>query len=192
MRKYFLFAFLLFQAGLTYGQIVLDNASFEGDPEDATMPASWQPCAKGTTPDILPGPWNVRLKASEGNTYLGLITREDGTWESIGQRTSTTVKGGECYTFSLMLANSKKYAGYNKAIKLRIWGGQTACGKEVLLGESKYINHTDWKRYEFKFLPDVDINYIIFEAQHMDGIYFHYRGNILIDDCSTIDQCDRA
>jgi len=192
MRIFLFFVAFLLQISLGSAQIVLDNASFEGEPQDATIPTGWQPCAMGTTPDILPGAWGVRLEAYEGNSYLGLITRDDGTWESIGQRTNKSISAGECYSFSMMLAHSKEYAGFNKAIKLRIWGGQTACQKDQLLGETSFINHTEWKMYEFKFLPEVDLNYIIFEAQHMDGIYFNYKGNILIDDCSVIDQCERA
>lgn len=190
--KHFLCIALVFQAIIGSSQIILDNASFEGEPQDATIPTGWQPCALGTTPDILPGFWGVKLEAFEGDSYLGLITRDDGTWESIGQRTSATIKSGDCYEFSLMLAHSKEYAGYNKAIKLRIWGGKTACSKDEIIGESPFINHTEWKKYLFKFSPDTDLNYIIFEAQHMDGIYFNYRGNILIDDCSPIQDCERV
>ena len=192
MRRHLLFLILSFQTFFLGAQIKLDNASFEGEHQDATTPAGWQDCEEGTTPDILPGPWGVKIEPYDGDSYLGLITRKNGTWESIGQRLSETMKAEECYTFSLMLAHSRDYAGYNKAIKLRIWGGRTACAKDQLLGETTFINHTDWKRYVFKFLPEVDINYIIFEAQIMDGIYFDYNGNILIDDCSSIDNCDRA
>ena len=67
-------------------QIYLTNASFEGEPQDATVPTGWFACELGTTPDILPGFWGVYSESSEGETYLGLITREDGTFESIGQR----------------------------------------------------------------------------------------------------------
>ncbi|MFK7808628.1 MAG: hypothetical protein AB8F74_12560 [Saprospiraceae bacterium] len=192
MRKSYIIISLLSFCSMAFAQVTLDNASFEGKPQDATIPTGWQPCAMGTTPDLLPGFWGVQLEAHEGDSYLGLITRDDGTFESVGQRTSQPLIGGECYTFQLMLSHSKEYAGYNKAIKLKIWGGKTACSKDQLLGESSFINHTDWKMYQFKFQPAVDINYIIFEAQHMDGVYFHYKGNILIDACSAIEQCDRA
>jgi len=174
-------------------QITLDNASFEGEPQDATVPIGWHPCAPGSTPDILPGAWGVYNEPSEGDTYMGLITRKEGSWESVGQRLSAPMKANECYNFSLDLAHSKTYANYNKPLKLKIWGGNTSCNKDILLAESTYIDHTDWKRYHFKLFPtDLTVNYIIFEAQFMDGLYFEYNGNILIDNCSEFTKCKRA
>ena len=72
-------------------QIYLRNPSFESDaPQDATMPSSWLGCNMGTTPDILPGFWGVMQEASDGNNFLGLITRRDGTYEAIAQRLDAT------------------------------------------------------------------------------------------------------
>jgi len=183
---------LLTTFGFSQKDIRLDNASFEGERQDATVPTGWQPCAEGTTPDILPGFWGVKLDPFEGESYMGLITRDDGTFESIGQRLSGPLKTGDCYRFSLALANSKDYAGYNKPIKLVIYGGRTNCSKDQLLISTEYISHQDWKKYTFQFVPEKDLNYIIFEAQYMDGLYFHYKGNILVDDCSVFKLCDRA
>lgn len=192
MKKIIFIALILANSNWIFSQITLDNPSFEGETQDATTPGGWHPCELGTTPDILPGYWGVKLEADDGDSYLGLITRKDGTWESVGQRLSEPMKSGNCFSFSLMLANSKDYSGYNKAVKLKIWGGKTSCSKDQLLGESGYINHAEWKSYQFKFFSKMDLNYIIFEAQYMDGIYFYYQGNILLDNCSTIDMCDRA
>lgn len=173
-------------------QIYFDNASFEGNPEDATMPTGWHHCLDGTTPDILPGPWNVIKEAYDGDTYLGLISRENGTWESIEQRLSSPMKKGECYQFNLMLSYTKKYAGYNLPLKLRIWGSASKCGRDQLLAETRFIRHEDWRNYEFDFYPRQDINYVIFEAHFADGVYISYKGNILLDNLSKIEKCDRA
>lgn len=187
---------LLFGASLICSlltaQVKLDNASFEGEAQDATIPIGWHPCEKGSTPDILPGSWGVYTESYEGDTYMGLITRKDGTWESVGQRLSAPMDANQCYMFSLYLAHSKTYANYNKPVKLRIWGGQSACAKDILLKETDFINHAEWKKYEFRFFSETPINYLIMEAYYMDGIYFHYNGNILIDNCSIIDPCKRA
>ena len=104
------------------GQIFLDNASFEGEPQDATTPVGWLPCERGTTPDILPGPWGVYQEASDGDTYVGLITRDDGTWESIGQRLKQTLQPKDCYTFFLDLAHSNTYAGIQFASSIENMG----------------------------------------------------------------------
>ena len=82
MNLYSKILFLLFFISSTWvspdlsAQIFFDNASFEGNPEDATMPTGWHHCLDGTTPDLLPGPWGVIKEAYDGDTYLGLISRE--------------------------------------------------------------------------------------------------------------------
>jgi len=172
------------------GQIKLVNPSFEGEPQDATVPTGWMPCELGTTPDILPGPWGVYQEASDGDTYLGLITRSDGTFESIGQRLSQSLKKDECYSFSLDLANSKTYTGYNSPLKLRIWGSITRCQKAELLYESPTINHSDWENYDFSFATKFQYHYIILEAYAPDNKAA--KGNILLDNCSKIAVCTRA
>lgn len=173
-------------------QIYLKNPSFEGVAKDATMPVEWSACELGSTPDILPGFWDVWTKPAEGNTYLGLITREDGSRESIGQRLSESLVAGECYTFSLQLAQSRTYANYNLPIRIRIWGGSKTCDKTQLIGETTVITHQEWQTYAFDFFTKNTISYIMLEATYAKGISFVYRGNILVDACSSIKQCPRA
>ena len=173
-------------------QIHLINPSFEGDePQDAAVPAGWHACKPGTTPDILPGIWGVFTEPAEGDTYVGIITRADGSWESIGQRLPEPVLPRECYVLKIDLAHSKTYAGYNDPIKLRIWGGEAKCGKDQLLAESSFIEHTDWRTYSFQFVPEQPINYIILEAFYSDERFSH-QGNILIDNLRPIKICIRA
>lgn len=177
---------------LIIGQsIYLNNASFEGMPQDATVPAGWFGCELGTTPDILPGAWGVYQEASEGDTYVGLITRDDGTWESVGQRLSSPLKAKDCYTFTIDLARSKTYETYNNPLKLRIWGGNDRCTKSQLLLQTDYIKETDWETYEVDFTAKSALNYILIEAYYKDGS-FSYRGNVLVDNISPIKKCVRA
>jgi len=182
----FFFPFFLFGQ-----QIQLKNASFEGIPKDAKMPAHWMECKPGSTPDILPGFWEVELEPSDGDSYLGLITREDKTYESIGQRIQTLKKHG-CYAFSVDLAYSKKYAGYNLPVRFRVWGGRKACRKSQLLGEVGLISHDEWKTYDLSFTAKKDIEFIIIEAYYVKGMLFDYRGNVLIDKMTPFQNCDRA
>lgn len=174
------------------GQITLNNASFEGEPQDATVPMGWQGCELGSTPDILPGSWGVYNESSDGETYMGLITREDGSWESVGQKLSKPIEMGECYQLSMDLAHSKTYANYNKPVKIRIWGGKTSCSKDFLMVESDAITHTAWKRYHYRLRPNMSIQYIIIEAHFIDGVYFDYNGNVLIDHIGVMTPCYRA
>ena len=168
------------------------NGSFEGEAADAINPIGWMGCEDGTTPDILPGPWGVYLPAVEGQTYMGLIVRKNGTWECVGQRLSQSLKGNNCYFFKLMLAHSITYNGYNKPAIVRIWGGSERCEKSQILFESPSINHSTWKPYIVKFKPKKDMDFIIIEAYYNSKQGVTYNGNVLIDAISPIQTCDRA
>lgn len=170
--------------------ILLSNPSFEGASQDAKVPNGWHACGLYSTPDILPGPWGVYQEAADGKTFLGLITREDNTWEHIGQQLSKPLKKDECYTFSVKLARSNGYVGYNKPLKFRIWGGTKRCQKSQLLGHTTTISHSDWKKYQFTFFANDTYQYIVIEAYYVGKT--PYRGNLLIDDCSPFETCMRA
>ncbi len=174
------------------GQIKLNNSSFEGIPKDATTPEGWQACGMTTTPDILPGFWGVNNKADNGTTFVGLITRQDETWEYIGQQLSKPLKRGECYMFSVSLAKSPTYALYNRSIILKIWGGTSLCDKRQLLAQTDLIDHHDWKQYDFVLLPKNEYDFLVLEAYYAKDTIWPYNGNFLIDNCSSIDVCDRV
>ena len=179
MKKFnaLFYALILVNVLPLHAQTNLINPSFEGEPQDATVPVAWHACALGTTPDILPGVWGVYTEPSDGDTFVGLITRDDGSWESIGQRLTSPLKSGDCYTFSIDLAHSKTYSGYNEPIKLRVWGGNTKCDKNQLLLETDFVDHSNWKTYHLKFSTREEIRYLIFEAYYKEGP-FSRRGNI--------------
>ncbi len=195
MTTKYLFTLLfipLFYLSTSAQDIALDNPSFEGEPQDATLPQGWFGVELGTTPDIMPGIWGVTQESSEGDTYLGLITREDGSFESIGQRLPAPFEKKLCYYFSLDLARSKTYAGYNFPIKLRVYAGTKKGKRSQLLWSSPTVDHADWETYEVKFTAKKNYNYIIIEAYYGDGLLFHYNGNILLDDITPIKLCNRA
>jgi len=173
--------------------ITITNGSFEGERGTAaTMPQGWMPCRMGTTPDILPGSWGVYTIPAHGQSYVGLITRDDGSFESIGQRLSSPLEKGECYSFTLDLAHSKTYSGYNLPIRLRVWAGAKSCAKDQLLWESDLIYNQQWEKHEVRFLPKNNYQYLIIEAYFAPGIFIKYRGNVLLDHISDIVRCDRA
>ena len=185
---------LIFLLWASYAQtdaIAFENPSFEDEPRASASPAGWGSHTPGSTPDILPGAWGLQLKPAEGSTCIGLVTREDGSSENVAQNLPTVLKAGTCYTFSVRLAHLPKYVGYNQAVRLRVWGGGTNQHSQLLAG-SPLINHTDWREYKFEFIPDKDVRCITMEAYFGPGVLFYYKGNILIDQCSVIQRCDRA
>ena len=173
------------------GQISLNNSSFEDQPADATVPHGWWGCEQFTTPDILPGYWGVYQKPVNGKTYVGLITRENGTWESIGQRLSQPLEKDRCYSMNISLAYSSIYAGYNRPIKLRIYISDDKCEKDQLIFESPLIDHTEWKVYNWEFSAKGKSKYIILEA-YSGKNKRRIKGNILLDHLSSLFPCGRA
>lgn len=174
------------------GKIRLYNPSFEDTPKASTSPAGWRTWTRGSTPDIMPGAWGVQCAPQDGQSCLALVTREDGTYEDITQALSVPVKQDSCYTFSIYLCNAPKYVGYNMPVRMRVWGGAKPGQKEVLLAASPLISHSDWRLYKFQFVPTKALRSITFEAYYAPGAVFKYRGNVLLDNCSPIERCDRA
>lgn len=172
--------------------IELENPSFEGVPHDAVTPDSWQECGLDSSPDILPGPWGVYQKPTDGNTFLGLITRENNSWEALGQKMPRPIKKYKCYKFKVDLASSPAYAGYSKPTRLRVWAGNSPCDRTQLIATSTTIDHYEWKTYEFLFSTEEDYKYIIIECYYKEPALNYYRGNLLIDNISAFEMCDRA
>jgi len=189
--KYSLICFFLGLCHISYTQAFVPNPSFEDEPVDATTPVGWYPCAPYTTPDIFPGYWGVYNDPSEGNSFIGLITRQDGSFESIAARLNRPLNTSECYRMKIDLAHSKTYAGYNKPLSVKIWIGSEKCKKGQLIYKSEVIEHADWESYLIEFIPTKESQYIIIEAFHKEGNFSH-KGNILIDNMSSIILCKRA
>jgi hypothetical protein len=173
-------------------KIEFTNPSFEDTPRANASPAGWGSNTPNSTPDILPGAWGLQCKPKDGRTCIGLVTREDGTREDFGQLLKSPLQKDICYTFSIYLAHLPKYVGHNQPIRLRIWGGSSKGAKEQLLDSSELVDHEDWKLYKFQFTPAKELRYISFEAYFGPGVLFKYKGNILLDQCSAIERCDRA
>ena len=183
--------------------IRLTNPSFEDIPGHSRPPIGWRDCGAflfpgESPPDVQPsGSWEVRKPANNGDTYLGMVVRENDTWESVSQQLSGTLKKGKTYTFDLFLCTSEVYMSFTKAnrstesnyttpAKLRIWGGNSLCSKEVLLAESSLITNNNWKKYYFTFKPTKNVNYIVLEAFYKTSTLVPYNGNILVDNASNI------
>lgn len=191
IKVFYISIIFIFITYTAHGQVLIDNTSLEGTPADATMPAGWFAGTKGTTPDILPGYWGVYTEPEDGDSYVGMITREDGSYESISQRLTGKLIEGSCYSMSLYLAYSDNYTGYNNPIHLRVWMSDIKNERQQLIYTSPLIKSEDWKKYNFDFTPESDKYYIILEAHISDEPKAH-KGNILIDKISPIYFCNRA
>ena len=150
-----------------------------------------------TPPDIQPGWFGVSMEAQEGKNFMGMVVRDNNTWEGIGQKLGGWLKEDSSYTFSVWLARSNVYRSvsrmtgaeinYNAPTILKIWGVNTRTNEEELLAESAAISHSVWTRYTFTLKPlksDYDeIDLMAYYAPGSEG----KNGNLLIDNCSAIE-----
>lgn len=210
MVKYiYLFVFTICSLSIVAGQadtIRLRNPSFEDTPKRGGEAIDgifgWFDCGKinfpaESPPDIHPnGYWENNLPASDKKTYLGMVVRDNGTYESVSVRIDSMLEAGKCYRFTLHLAKADKYisrsrmsnqqANYITPAVLRIWGGSGFCNEKELLGESAPVNNTSWQINTFEFRPKTNIRSLTFSAYYKTPTLTPYNGNILVDGGSAI------
>ena len=179
--------------------IFLKNPSFEGIPRTGLMPKGWTNCNENPEklPDVHPsGVHGVNKRAVNGDTYIALLTDENGTLEKISQALTTPLKAEQCYFFKLSLCRTSQYKSttrilaeekdYSSPIKLTIWGGNDACQKVEKLAESNQVDNTNWLDYVFTFQPKKGYTYLIVEAGSDDAVLSTTNGHVLIDNATPI------
>ncbi len=181
--------------------IKLDNPSFEDLPSAAHTPRLWFDCGfQGeSSPDTHPNPngtFGIDKEAFDGYTYLGMVVRDNNTWEAVGQRLKTPLIKDTTYSFSLSVCRAKAYKSksqltgrddnYNQPIIIKIWGGDGFCTKLNILAESKPIKSNDWQKVGFVLKPKINLTYFLIEAFYKTPTLLPYNGNILIDNASAI------
>ena len=218
MRSLFivLFSFCAMGTNAQFDTISLRNPSFEDTPRKGgyyqnaiqaqrNRIKGWYDCGiinfnLETAPDIHPSDyWSNTKQPSHGNTYLGMVTRDNDSWESVSQELPSPLKAGQCYSFSVELSKSERYISgsrlvgddepkfnYTTPAVFRIWGGYGFCGTAELLGESVPVKNSEWRTYNFKLSPKANYKYITFEAFYKVPVVFPYNGHILIDNCSQL------
>lgn len=204
--------------------ITIDNPSFEDAPRMGTNNNysinGWYDCGalnfKGESPpDIHPGNfWMVKLAPSHGSTYLGMVVRDNDTWEGLSQRLASPIEAGKCYSFTIDLAQSPEYKShsrmktfynpkskryeplpqnFNTPAVLRVWGGAGFCDDKELLAESTPINHADWRTYDFKIKSKFSHSFLMVEVYYKTPAFLPYCGHLLLDNLSNIieESCDK-
>lgn len=191
-------------------QIYLANPSFEDFPHSGNQGGipGWNNCGPldQTPPDIQPGFFGVSSPARHGSTYLGLVVRQSGTWESVGQRLSQPLENNQCYEFSLDLRRDTSYESsinekdktlyrFTTPVKVLIWGGNGYCHKGEVLYQSSVIIHPRWLTYNCRLSPKKGTwSYIIIEAYYGASDPFnptlplYSNGNVLVDNATPIKQ----
>ncbi len=184
-----------------FERVDLINPSFE----QLTIkdePSGWGSCnfEKETPPNIQPGRFGCKLNAQLGRQYVGMVARDNGTFEAIRQVLLQPLKAGVCYRMSVYLAKSSTYGrnslltglptNYIRPLKLVVWGVtkqlEDNCKVEPddWLTESLPIHNDQWRKYTFYIQPPKDVQTLIFSASHV--VDKPYNGNLLIDNISSI------
>jgi hypothetical protein len=197
----YLLVLLQFQFATAQGEIMIFNPSFEDPANHSTTPILWDDCGSigNSPPDIhssFSNLFNVQKDAQDGRSFVGMVVRDDATWEAIGQTLEQPLLPNYQYQFSIYLARSNNYRSlskrnrvevdFNEATVLRVWGGNYSGDRGELLVKSLPIYHTDWQEYTFEFEPTKVWEYFILEAYFEDDDGFAYNGNLLLDNCSPI------
>jgi outer membrane protein OmpA-like peptidoglycan-associated protein len=180
--------------------IPLANPSFEGAPTAGSiLNSGWYDCGKPgeTPPDIQPGFFEVKIAANHGLTYLGLVVRDNHTWEAVGQRLARPLEQNKCYGLNVDLCRALEYVSISKStnqkvnftvpVKLRIWGGNNYCEKKEMLYETALVTSARWLTQSCRLSPQkASYTHLILEAYYNTPILFTYNGNLLIDNLSAI------
>jgi len=211
-----LFAFFLFLlfTNIVQGQdtIYFKNPSFEGA---ATMGglntwnlSDWTDCGQflfpnDSSPDVHSknsNIWGVSKKPQDGKTFLGLVTRFDGSFESVSQTLATELKAGHCYSMSIYLCQSPIYDSRTRRsteskekfvtpTTLRIWGGNKICERTEKLHESEPKETNEWTLYTFIIQPLNNLTYLSIETylpREQHQFPEAYNGHLLLDHLSPI------
>lgn len=197
---------LLFNTTFTFAQtdtIRLENPGFEGNPirggEIGWSITGWADCGSinfpyETSPDIHPQEfWGVRKLAKEGKTYLGLVVRDNETYEGVGQKLPSPLLANQKYEMTLWLAKSGKYVSrirstnkeqnYKSPSFLIIASIDKKCEVKDILYQSPIVDHTEWKQYSIKISPINDVTHLLFMVFSNEG---KPNGHILLDGLSDI------
>ncbi|HMQ62995.1 MAG TPA: hypothetical protein PKE06_20095 [Flavilitoribacter sp.] len=173
--------------------VFIRNGSLEDMPSSGKPPKEWFFCgAVGESPpDIHPnGLFGVTKKPAHGATFVGLIVRDNGTSEAIGQQLESPLKPGVCYRLRVYTCRSENYlsysrktrlpANYDKPVRLTVWGGNQLCYNRDLLAVSVPVDWSAWRPIDFEICPEKTCNHLILEAAPTEEGQ-SYNGNVLID-----------
>ena len=179
--------------------IELRNPSFEDVPRASATPTGWYDCGqmRDSPPDVQPGFWQVTTPPKDGSSYLGMVVRDDETWESVSQRLSRPLEANQCYELRMDLCKAPKYVSksprsvdetdFVTPAIVQIYGGNGYCDRAELLARSTIINHSRWIGYNFRLSPKKsNYSFILIEVYYKLPLLFPYNGHVLFDNLSAI------
>jgi hypothetical protein len=178
----------------------LSNPSFEGLWGTSKIPFGWFNCGftNESPPDTQPNQFDVKLPPKDGRSYLGLVVRDNNTYEAVGQKLKRKLQKDSTYQFSISLAKSSVYnsesrltgkdTNFDKSVVLEIYLSNSYCKADgQLLFQSPIIEHQDWRDYTITFKAEKsEYSFMTFFAYYVPSAKVYYNGNILIDNLTPI------
>ncbi|HLF65754.1 MAG TPA: hypothetical protein VI603_18480 [Saprospiraceae bacterium] len=198
------FIFIAFHIAMGQVEVPLVNGSFEGTPTMGTYPnglkltiagwQNWSPFELKSPPDIHGAHtnyWNVQRFPFHGETYVGLVIREDETWECIAQSLQEPLEEGGHYSILMYTCRDSMYKSrltptgeilnFSNPAQIRIWGSEHVKEFGELLAESGTVEHTKWQKQTFDLFPSKTYKYIILQAYYPSEDELAMNGHVLID-----------
>ena len=182
--------------------ISIFNGSFEKDIHGAgKTPYGWYPYpdAKTSSPDIHSRYYtyfNVSQEPSEGDRFISLATRADGSAEGICQYLEEPILSEVKYQLTLDLSLSEKFEShtkdseviqsFNNPCRLEVWGFNRSRVKDTLLAISTTVDHTEWKSYKFFLQPEMQVNDLCLFVSYPPVNSKYTNGNILMDNIQPL------
>jgi len=160
---------LFLYSPLINAQNITLNDGFEGTPEYDIPPPHWRNWSDfgNSSVDTQPGLFNNDLPASEGETYISLVTRAvntPGTVEIVWAKLIKPFEKDKCYNLQLDLSLSNTFSGgfgpiyFNNPCIFRLIGfnGPTHnITEEEILWESDSLTNFNWETFKIQITPQV-------------------------------------
>jgi hypothetical protein len=214
MKNYFtlisIFSVFLFTSRqIAFGQnsnvIKVANKSFEGKPVIGVSYfnlSKWKDrgselFAGETPPDIHPiGAWGNNMLPTEGASYIGLVMRDNETFESVYQKLLGELIADSCYKFSIDIGRSRIYSSRSRItdqktnyiqptiFRLVSYTHEYNFMKEEVLAYTQPIDYFGWESYDFVIKPKKNVSRIALENYFNPEAKVPYNGHILLDNMS--------
>jgi hypothetical protein len=166
----------------------IKNPSFEvGTPGNSTLPTHWFNCGfEGETPPDLHSDstksFDVTIDAIDGDHFVGMVVRDNETWECIIQPFNEPISGD--FKARFMVARSDIYLSFSDNFitpaVLRIIG-VTTDDTDVILHETPPIIYTRWEEYRVSLSVPFEMKAIKLSPYYAEPYLSPYNGNVLID-----------
>jgi len=178
--------------------IYLDNPSFENVQYESLR--YWTDCSEANESpyDVHKSKkelFSVTEEAFDGDYFVGLVVRDNGTMEGLSQRLYEPLLASQLYQFSALLRCPRRYisrslitgeeVNYNEPISFAVYGGNSPCETKTLLGITEPVTGFEWMQYDFVLEPVEDYEYIILHAVYAPTLS-PYNGGVLVDWLSDI------